>query len=423
VRLLQLTVALGYPTVLSLHDFFFPCHRIQLIDADDRWCAGPERGERCVPCLREFATPEEVRRRFRYMEQVLRGPDVVITPSVFLEQKIRGYFPFLEERLRAVPLGMKQVPRVVRERPAGAPLRILYVGVLLPHKGAHVLIEALKGLPPDAVQVSLYGTTVPGRESYAARVRAEAHGLPVWFHEAYPHDQLVSILSQHDVLVMPMIWEETFSLLAREALMAGLAVIAARRGALPEVIQDGVSGLLFEPGNAADLRRCLTRLLAEPGLLEQLRVVKPAVKTMDQYAEDIEQVYREICAEGYRVGALRQRVTAQYQACVALQQSTQRLQAELGALQVQHLTTQDQRNNLSENKARVEQEREAALVTARELENLLNVREGQLRESWTRLEAIYVSTTWKLYQGYATFRCFLRQTLNAWWKSLCASRR
>ena len=81
-------------------------------------------------------------------------------------------------------------------------------------------------------------------------------------------------------------------------------MIAARRGALPEVVQDGVNGLLFEPGNAADLRRCLIRLIAEPGLLEQLRVVKPAVKTMDRYAEDIEQVYREICAEdiGRRCG-------------------------------------------------------------------------------------------------------------------------
>ena len=90
-----------------------------------------------------------------------------------------------------VPLGVKQVPRVARERPAGAPLRILYVGVLLPHKGARVLIEALKGLPPEAVQVSLYGTTVPGRESVAPCACAEARGLPVWFHEAYPHDQLV----------------------------------------------------------------------------------------------------------------------------------------------------------------------------------------------------------------------------------------
>ncbi|HEV8711471.1 MAG TPA: glycosyltransferase, partial [Candidatus Binatia bacterium] len=213
VSLLPLAVAWGYPTVLSLHDFFFPCHRIQLIDANDRLCAGPERGERCVPCLREFATPEEVRQRFTSMEQVLQAPDVVLTPSVFLAQKMCGYFPFLAEKLRTIALGVKRVPHVARQRPAGAPLRLLYIGVLLPHKGAHVLIKALKGLPADAIEVSLYGTTVSTRESYVAGLRENTRGLPVRFHDAYPHQHLASILSQHDVLVMPMIWEETFSLL------------------------------------------------------------------------------------------------------------------------------------------------------------------------------------------------------------------
>ena len=58
----------------------------------------------------------------------------------------------------------------------------------------------------------------------------------------------------------PQLCEETFSLVTREALQAGLPVIAAKRGALPAVIQDGVNGLLFEPENADDLRRCLERL-------------------------------------------------------------------------------------------------------------------------------------------------------------------
>src|SRR6266508_2733593 len=46
VSLIPLAASLGYPTVLSLHDFFFPCHRIHLIDAQTRLCPGPERGER-----------------------------------------------------------------------------------------------------------------------------------------------------------------------------------------------------------------------------------------------------------------------------------------------------------------------------------------------------------------------------------------
>jgi hypothetical protein len=54
-----------------------------------------------------------------------------------------------------------RVPHVTREQRAGTPLRILYAGVMMPHKGAHMLIEALKGLPSDAIQASLYGKVIP----------------------------------------------------------------------------------------------------------------------------------------------------------------------------------------------------------------------------------------------------------------------
>ena len=263
VSLLPLAASLGYPTVLSFHDFFLPCHRLHLIDAHGRLCPGPDRGERCVACLQEFASAEEARRRFTYMEQALQAPDLMISPSAFLTEKMLGYFPFLRERLRTVPLGVKPVPAKARERQSGMPLRILYLGFLFPPKGAHVLVEAVRGLPAEAFEVSLYGASSAFWQPYLDRLRAETQGLPVHFYGSYPHEQVAAILSRHDVLVVPGICEETFSIVTREALLAGLPVVAARRGALPEAIQDGENGLLFEPENANDLRRCLAQLLAE----------------------------------------------------------------------------------------------------------------------------------------------------------------
>ena len=96
---------------------------------------------------------------------------------------------------------------------------------------------------------------------------------------------------------MPVIWEETFSLVIREALQAGLPVIAARRGALPEIIEDGRNGLLFEPEDADDLRRCLRRLLDEPGLLARLKPDRFAWRDADAYAQDIEQTYEAVLAQ------------------------------------------------------------------------------------------------------------------------------
>lgn len=289
--LIALAAAQGYPTVLSLHDFFFPCHRIHLIDAAEKLCAGPERGERCVPCLKGIASREDVDHRFVTMEQAMRAAQRIITPSSFLSEKMAGYFPTLRSKLCTLPLGITPVAIFPRSQPEGQRLRLLYSGLLFPPKGAHLLVDALTHLPADTVEVSLYGAVLPYWQPYVDQLRGQAAGLPVHFRGPYRHEHFPEILAAHDVLVMPMICEETFSLVVREALAAGLPVVAARRGALPAVIEDGVNGLLFEPEDATDLRRCLLRLLNEPGLLERLRSAKPQFKMMSAYAAEMEQIY------------------------------------------------------------------------------------------------------------------------------------
>jgi hypothetical protein len=341
------------------------------------------------------------------MERALQAPELIIVPSAFLARKTLSHFPFLRERLRVVPLGVKPVPARTRERQAGTPLRILYVGFLFPPKGAHVLIEAIKGLPSQAVEVSLYGAFSPFWQSYADRVRAEAQGLPVHFYGPYAHDQLASILSRHDVLVMPGLCEETFSIVTREALMAGLPVVAARRGALPEVVRDDVNGLLFAAEDAADLRRCLARLLAEPDLLERLRSVDPGVKTMEAYAGELEGMYARRCAAPPPLPSLQKSLLERYQLYTALSQESEQLRTEARELDAQNAALRRERDRLGTDKPRIEQERDRALAAVPELSAALDTRERALRDGDARLAAIYASTTWKLYRAYATSRDFL----------------
>ncbi len=282
--LIPLVSDLGYPTILSLHDFFFACHLVHLVDRTDRPCPGPQQGKRCVPCLRDVASAKDVRDRFSYLTRVLKVPHRIVVPSAFFADRIVADFPFLDDWLTIIPPGLPAPDAVatpgvspgLTRRPPGGPLRILYLGILLPHKGAHVLLAALKRMPPGRVQVSVYGAEVAFRRDYADQLRRTAAGLdkrsvPVQFCGAYQRAELSAILAQHDVCVMPSICEETFSLVTREALQAGLPVLAARHGALPEVIRDGRNGLLFKPNDAEDLGGCLRRLVDEPGLLDQLR--------------------------------------------------------------------------------------------------------------------------------------------------------
>ncbi|MGE0825149.1 MAG: glycosyltransferase [Candidatus Binatia bacterium] len=410
VRLLSLAAALGYPTVLTLHDFFFACHLVNLINTEGRLCAGPERGEKCVACLQASVSPDEARQRFFLMEQALQRPDIILTPSAFLAQKITDFFPSLQNKVRVIPLGVKAVPQIAKKCTPGGPLRILYVGVLSPHKGVHVLVEALQGLAPDTFTASVYGATIPAQRAYAERVHELARGLPMHFYDAYQHDQLGSILAQHDVLVMPAIWEETFSLLTREALMAGLPVIAARRGALPEAIQEGKNGFLFEPESAGDLQRCLARLIAEPDALGQLRASSTSVKTIEKYAEEIADCYARISTDR----EWRQKYNVQEKTRSSAHHVLLGLSVENAALRHDRDRLLQEHNRLRQERDRLLKEREGWLreqrliledrelirAAAKEFEEILDIREDQLLERNARLETIYASTTWKLYQCY-----------------------
>jgi GT2 family glycosyltransferase len=93
------------------------------------------------------------------------------------------------------------------------------------------------------------------------------------------------------------VWIENSPFVIKEAFAAGLPTVASNLGGMAELVQDGRSGLLFTPGDAADLRRVLRRLLDEPSLLPALRSGLPHVKTIDEDAAWTQEVYEEVVRE------------------------------------------------------------------------------------------------------------------------------
>ena len=90
-------------------------------------------------------------------------------------------------------------------------------------------------------------------------------------HGPVEHDCVADAFGSIDVLAVPSIWPENSPLVIQEAFLAGVPVVASRIGGIPEVVANGVNGLLFQPGDADDLARCLSRLVSEPGLLDASR--------------------------------------------------------------------------------------------------------------------------------------------------------
>jgi glycosyltransferase involved in cell wall biosynthesis len=78
------------------------------------------------------------------------------------------------------------------------------------------------------------------------------------------------LLAGADICVVPSVWHEAFGLAVLEPMSYGIPVIASRVGGIPELVEDGTTGLLVEPGNELALARALKQLLDHPAEREQM---------------------------------------------------------------------------------------------------------------------------------------------------------
>ncbi|WP_433654761.1 glycosyltransferase family 4 protein [Nocardia sp. CA-128927] len=147
---------------------------------------------------------------------------------------------------------------------------VVMVGRLTPWKGHEVFLRALAAVKVPPRQVFLVGGTFFGEEPYRAELErlADELGLAVTFtgHVDDPRNYL----RQADILVHCSILTEPFGQVVVEGMQAGCAVIATRPGGPAEIIESGVSGVLVDGADTAQLTTALDTLIADPALRTEL---------------------------------------------------------------------------------------------------------------------------------------------------------
>lgn len=153
-----------------------------------------------------------------------------------------------------------------RPHEPGTPPRIACVATLKQQKGHAVLLHALAGL--DGARLDLVGD---GPERAALEALAERLGVAdrVVFHGSLPEAAVAELLAAADAFVLPSVIGpdgdmEGIPVALMEALAAGVPVAATRQSGVPELIEDGRTGYLAEPGDADSLRDALLRALSAP---------------------------------------------------------------------------------------------------------------------------------------------------------------
>ncbi len=146
--------------------------------------------------------------------------------------------------------------------------RVLFLGRLAPQKDVATFLRSVALLEPLGAHALVVGDgpARAGLESEARRLGLDGR---VRFAGFVPHDRVPAVLSHADVLALPSAYEELGSVLL-EAMWAGLPVVAARTGGVPDTVADGATGLLVPPRDPHALAHALARVLADRRLARAL---------------------------------------------------------------------------------------------------------------------------------------------------------
>ena len=251
------------PVVQTLHNFRLLCPQAMLL-RDGSIC------EDCVGRVPWRAVTRKCYRESTLQSAVLSGMltlhraigsfqhkvDLYVATNSFCRDKfIAGGLP--AERLRIKPHFVDNVGMDPQweQREGG-----LFIGRLSPEKGLDTLIEASRMLSAPALSIVGKG---PLEDQVAPA-----------FGERYlgyrDREEVLRLLGRAAFLVAPSTCYETFGLVGIEAFSCGTPVIASRRGSFGELVKDGVTGLLFTPGDARDLAAKIEWALAHPEAMRDM---------------------------------------------------------------------------------------------------------------------------------------------------------
>jgi glycosyltransferase involved in cell wall biosynthesis len=233
----------------------------------------------------------DVDRRLAAARRVFDDVDLVVAPSRSIAENFEG-FGIPPARLRVSGYGSAPLRRAPRAR-APRPMRIGFVGSLVWHKGVHVLIDAVRTLPPRAYELKIFGDSAVDSE-YAVALRSRSADLPVAFMGPVGHDRIHEVYEAIDVLVVPSLWLENSPLVIHEAFMAGVPVVGARIGGIADLVEHERNGLLYDPGSPDALQTLLRSLIDDPGRLAELARMVPPIKSIDDDAREWEAAYAQV---------------------------------------------------------------------------------------------------------------------------------
>ncbi|HUV30386.1 MAG TPA: glycosyltransferase family 4 protein [Acidobacteriota bacterium] len=265
------------PIVHTIRDHYLLCPR-GLMYKHGRICR-----RQCLDC-RLLSVP---RRRLS------RSVSAAVGVSRFILEKHLSFGYFENARIRThIYSSMSACGSVEKKPPRPGVIRFGYVGQLAPAKGIEYLLERMAGMTAPGVELHVFGRGFT--DAYERYLMARYGAENVTFMGYRRPEEIYGAV---DVGIIPSLCDDAFPRILIEAYACGVPVIATGRGGAPEMVEEGTTGFVFDPGKPGDLEKQMNRFVTDRGLASRMSVHCRAAaaefrtdKTVDRYLE----IYRRV---------------------------------------------------------------------------------------------------------------------------------
>jgi glycosyltransferase involved in cell wall biosynthesis len=261
--------------VMTLHDYYAICaHDGLMMRTKGRERCNQATPGRCNGCFPDISADRFLLRE-RFIKTAFAQVDRFIAPSRFIKDRLVAW-GLSAESIEVVPNGRPEVAQAPHRFSADGRRPVFgYFGNLNPWKGVPVLLKAVQRLASAGIEgfeLRLHGAAPFQSEKFVGEVETllgetEPHVRSIG---SYQREDLPSLMTEVDWVVVPSIWWENAPLVIQEAFRHRRPVIASGIGGMAEAVRDGVDGLYVRPDDPVALASAMRRAIETPGLWETL---------------------------------------------------------------------------------------------------------------------------------------------------------
>lgn len=291
---------LKIPVVATIHDYFYICPNIKLLDCNDIPCHNAADRQRCSACLRKthqiLEMTDYIPRWRSENEKALNSCKKLFVPSKAAKRIISQYFPNLSNRLMVIEHGsqIEKYSNLVEGRPHNSKFRVAFVGGLSVAKGAKYAYEMIKNSGKD---IDWY---IFGNLGYTPLEQLQQDNLLKTGQ--YCREDLPKLLHEYqiDLICILPIWPETFCYTVSEALLSRVPVLVLDNGAVGDRVRSMECGwILPKDSDYSAILKKIVEIRADNQEYNKVlkKIYSLKLKSIEQMCVEYNEIYADIAAE------------------------------------------------------------------------------------------------------------------------------